>query len=131
MTDLADIRSAIHAGDETFGAKIRAGDAAGVAALYSDSAMLLPPGSPTVTGRENIQAFWQAVMNMGIKDARLEPVEVEAFGDTAIEVGKYTLKVEGGQTADQGKYVVVWKEEGGAWKLHRDVWNTSLSPAKV
>ncbi len=130
MTDLTDVRSAIRAGDETFGTHIRAGDAGGVAALYSDTAMLLPPGSETITGRENIRAFWQAVLNMGITDARLETVEVETFGDTAIAVGKYTLKVEGGQTADQGKYIVVWKQEGGAWKLHRDVWNTSVSRAK-
>lgn len=25
---------------------------------------------------------------------------------------------------DVGKYVVVWKDEGGVWKLHVDIWNT-------
>jgi ketosteroid isomerase-like protein len=24
---------------------------------------------------------------------------------------------------DQARYVVVWKREGGRWKLHRDIWN--------
>jgi ketosteroid isomerase-like protein len=29
---------------------------------------------------------------------------------------------------DSGKYVVIWKREDGAWKLHRDIWTTSASP---
>jgi ketosteroid isomerase-like protein len=32
---------------------------------------------------------------------------------------------------DRGKYIVVWKDEGGKWKLHRDIWNSSLpAPSK-
>ncbi len=63
---------------------------------------------------------------MGIKTARLETLELESHGETAVEVGKYTLGGGEGQTLDQGKYVVVWKNDGGAWKLHRDIWTSSL-----
>ena len=35
--------------------------------------------------------FWQAVMDLGIKEAQLETVEVERHGDTAIKVSKFTL----------------------------------------
>ncbi|MFN2131069.1 MAG: YybH family protein, partial [Anaerolineae bacterium] len=73
-----------------------------------------------------IQAFWQAVLDAGIKEARLEIREVEAHGDTAIEVGEYTLHGEGGAELDAGKYIVIWKREGGQWKLHRDIFNSSL-----
>lgn len=24
-----------------------------------------------------------------------------------------------------GKYIVVWKDDGGTWKLHLDIWNTN------
>jgi hypothetical protein len=27
---------------------------------------------------------------------------------------------------DEGKYVVVWKRVGGQWKLHRDIWTSSV-----
>jgi ketosteroid isomerase-like protein len=50
---------------------------------------------------------------------------VEAGADTAIELGKYTLVLKDRRVADAGKYLVVWKQQGGAWKLYRDVWNTS------
>ena len=64
---------------------------------------------------------------MGIKTARLDTVEAEEYGETAIEIGKYTLSGEAGKVMDRGKYVVIWKQEGGQWKLHRDIWNSSLS----
>jgi ketosteroid isomerase-like protein len=39
------------------------------------------------------------------------------------------MKLKNGKTADRGKYIVVWKRDGGQWRLHRDSWNTSM-PAK-
>jgi hypothetical protein len=27
---------------------------------------------------------------------------------------------------DQGKYIVIWKREKGQWKLHRDIFNSSV-----
>ena len=65
-------------------------------------------------------------MDMGFKTATLEIVEAEGHGDTAIEVSKYTLQGEGGQVLDEGKYIIIWKQEDGQWKLHRDIFNSSL-----
>lgn len=107
---------------ETFG---RA-DAEGMGKLYTNNGQLFPANSDIITGTEGIQAFWQAVMDMGIKTAELETVELEGHGDTAIEVGRYTLGGDGDQILDKGKYIVIWKQEGGHWKLHRDIWNTSM-----
>jgi ketosteroid isomerase-like protein len=60
----------------------------------------------------------------------LETIEVEGYDDTAIEIGRYRLLAPGDVVADQGKYIVVWKNDHGAWKLHRDIWTTS-QPAAV
>jgi ketosteroid isomerase-like protein len=70
--------------------------------------------------------FWQALMDMGIKEVKLETVEVEKLDGTAIEVAEYTLLDEGGQALDKGKYIVIWKQEDGQWKLHRDIFNSSM-----
>jgi uncharacterized protein (TIGR02246 family) len=121
-----EVRDAIAAANENFMAAVKKGDAAALATLYTENGQVLPPNSDFVTGKEAIQALWQAVMDMGIKAATLETVEVEGHGDTAIEVGKYTLHGEEGQQLDKGKYIVIWKQEEGQWKLHRDIFNTSL-----
>jgi uncharacterized protein (TIGR02246 family) len=121
-----EVRDAIVAANEGFVAAFGRGDTAGLAALYTENGQVLPPNSDFVTGKEAIQAFWQAVMGMGIKGARLETVEVEGHGDTAVEVGKYTLLGGEGQQLDQGKYIVIWKQEKGQWKLYRDIFNSSM-----
>jgi len=119
------LREAIHATNQKFMKAFADRDAAGMAALYTGNGQLLPPNSDVVTGAPAIQAFWQAIMDMGIKSATLETVEVEGHGESAHEVGNYTLYGDNRQMLDQGKYIVIWMREGGPWKLHRDIWNSS------
>jgi len=121
----SDIRSLIETNNKTFVAAFKRGDAAAMAGLYTVEGQLLPANSDFVRGTAAIRAFWQGVMNLGLKDASLETIEVEAHGDTAIEVGRYTLIAAGGAVADSGKYIVIWKNDKGTWKLHRDIWTTS------
>jgi len=127
-----DTQSQIEAANSKFEDAFKRGDATAMANLYTLEAQLLPANTDFVRGTVAIRAFWQGVMNMGLKEARLETIEVEAHGDTAIEVGRYRLLAAGGAAADSGKYVVVWKNDSGTWKLHRDIWTTSQpAPASV
>lgn len=122
-----EVRDAIAAANENFMAAFKRGDAAGLAALYTENGQVLPPNSDFVTGKEAIQVFWQALFDMGIKGLKLKVVEVEGHGDTAIEVSKYTIYGEEGQELDKGKYIVIWKQKEGQWKLHRDIYNSNSS----
>lgn len=122
-----DLRSVIEAADRNFMDLFSRGDAAGMAELYTPDGQLLPPNSEVVSGHDGIRRFWQGVMDMGVKTARLQPDEVEGPGDTVVEIGRYTLGDGEGNELDRGKYLVIWKKQDGSWKLHRDIWNTSLS----
>jgi uncharacterized protein (TIGR02246 family) len=122
-----EVRDAIVTANENFMATFKRGDAAGLAALYTENGQVLPPNSDFVTGKEAIQAFWQAVFDMGVKEVKLKVVEVEAHGDTAIEVAKYSIHGEEGQELEKGKYIVIWKQKEGQWKLHRDIYNSNSS----
>ena len=128
MTETAsNIREEIRSANQNFEQNFAKGNAQGMAALYTSDGMLLPPGAGMQNGSNAIQNFWQMVMDMGIKAAHLETLEVEQEGETAIEVGQYELNGSEGQRMDQGKYIVIWKKQLGQWKLHKDIWNTSLS----
>jgi uncharacterized protein (TIGR02246 family) len=109
----------------------RAADANGVASCYTSDAQLLPANSEPVSGTSAIASFWRGVMGMGIAQVKLDTVEVESQGDLAVEVGRYTLAGADGGALDNGKYVVVWHRERGAWKLHRDIWTTNRPAAKT
>jgi uncharacterized protein (TIGR02246 family) len=121
----ADLRAAIAAANQRFVGAFRQHDVAAMAQCYTENAQLLPAHSDFVKGRVAIQQFWQGILEMALQGAELETIEVEGFGDTAIEVGNYTLSGDAG-IADRGKYIVVWKREEDRWRMHRDIWNTSM-----
>ncbi len=128
--DMAQVRQAIEEANVKFGEAVRMGDAAALAALYTEDAKLLPPNSEMIAGSEGIEAFWGGGLQMGIKDVILTTVEVLGMGDMVCEIGKYDLTIQPeGQDAiaDTGKYLVVWKKAPDeTWKLHIDIWNTSI-----
>jgi uncharacterized protein (TIGR02246 family) len=126
VTNSTPIYSAIEAANEAFMDAFKRSDAAGLAALYTADGQVLPPNGEPVAGHEHLQVFWQTLMDAGIQEAELKIDEVEDHGDTAIELSKYVLRGGEGQQLDQGKYIVIWKQDGGQWKLHRDIFNSSL-----
>ena len=123
---VTEISDAIVAANEKFMAVFKMGDAAGLANLYTENGQVLPPNGGFLTGKDAIQAIWQSILDMGAKEIKLDIVEVEGQGDTAIEVSNYTLYSEDGQELDKGKYIVIWKQKDGQWKLHRDIFNSSM-----
>ena len=127
--EVPPVRKAIEEGNAAFMAAFAAHDAAAVAALYTEDAQLLPPNADILEGQAAIQAYWQGAMDMGIDSVLFEIQEVDALGNTAVEVSLYTLYLPDGQVVDQGKYMVVWKRLGGRWYLHRDIFDTSQPPA--
>jgi uncharacterized protein (TIGR02246 family) len=122
------VRAAVDASNKKFGAAIAAGNAAGVAALYTEDAVVLPPNAESVTGRPAIEKFFLALIAGGVKGATLTAKEVEAHGETATEVGAYSIADAAGKELDRGKYIVLWKRVKGEWKLHRDIFNSSMPP---
>jgi uncharacterized protein (TIGR02246 family) len=125
-----DVRQAVEAGNAKWQEAFNQGDAATVAALYTDDATLMPPNSEMIEGRQGIQDFWQGAIQSGLKDASLTTVSVHASGETAYEIGKFSLTAHAEGKDPQvvsGKYVVVWQKGGdGMWKLHVDIWNSSM-----
>ena len=121
------VRSEIEETNARFTKALREGDAATVASLYTADGILAAPNAPLVRGTSAIKEMLGGmVKQMGAPDLKLETQEVEELGDTAWELGKYTMKAAG--NTDTGKYIVVWKRQGGAWKLHADIWNSDAPP---
>ena len=127
----AAVRAAIEAANKKFMDGAAKRDAALIASAYTVDAEAFPANSGVVTGRPALQKLWQSVLDSGIAAIELKTVEVESSGPFAYEVGNFTLKTKDGKAADQGKYVVVWKQISGQWFLHRDIWTTSMpAPTK-
>ncbi|MGE3846786.1 MAG: DUF4440 domain-containing protein [Gammaproteobacteria bacterium] len=117
-------KDAIKAANKTLMGFLAAGDAASIAKCYSAKAMLLPQGVPGMKGAKNIAGYWAGAIAQGVASGVLKTGEVDELGSTAVECGTYQLKTADGTVCGAGKYVVVWKKEGGACKLHRDIYNS-------
>lgn len=133
LTQPADadaVRSEIDAANAQFSALAAKGDGAGLAALYATGGQVLPAGSDPIKGPQAIQKFWQGALDSGIAGIGLTTIEIFGRGPTATEVGQYELRDKAGKVLDHGKYIVVWRHEGGKWKLLRDMFSTNVPPPK-
>jgi uncharacterized protein (TIGR02246 family) len=122
-------KAEIEAVYQKFMDRVAAGDAAGVAALYTENARLMAPNAPLAEGIPAITAVFQAFVDAGTKSVKLEVDTVHEFGDAAVEEGRYTLEIEpqgAGTVTDQGKYIVFWRKQDGEWKLDADCFNSNL-----
>ena len=126
MTSSESIKNEISSSNANFMAIFAEGNTEGLAGLYTEDAILLPPNNEEITGRKAIGEMWQGAIDMGIKTIKLESVHVDEYGDVVSEIGKYSLFTADGSEADNGKYQVIWKQESGSWKLYSDIWNTSV-----
>jgi uncharacterized protein (TIGR02246 family) len=126
-----DVRQAIEQVNARFVEAFKAGDAAAIASLYTETAKMLPPDATEIAGREAIQAEWQSGIDDGLKDLTLEAQEVEASGDLAYEIGAFSLQVpteHDDMATAGGNYVVVWQRGAeNDWRLHVDTWNDAAA----
>lgn len=103
-----------------------AGDAAAVAALYTEDGVVMPPNAGASTGRKTIQAFIEKDLaaNKG-NTLEVESVESSKSGDLGFARGTWRMKDPKGNILDEGKWVEVRKMVDGQWRIHRDIWNSS------
>jgi uncharacterized protein (TIGR02246 family) len=124
------VRAKVKAANAQFSAAAAKGDGAGLAALYSADGQVMPAGSDPIRGAEAIQKFWQGALDSGIAGIGLKTIEIYGHGPTATEVGEYELRDKAGKVLDHGKYIVVWQQADGNWKLLRDMFSTNVPPPK-
>lgn len=129
--DSAAVQQAITAANARFVDAFKRGDAATLAANYTEDAVLMAPGMTAWEGRAGIsQGFTGFVSQFGFVDARLVTKDVILAGDYAIERGTYAWTLHpksgtGADVVDNGKYLTVWQRQAdGSWKIIRDIDNS-------
>jgi uncharacterized protein (TIGR02246 family) len=121
---MAQNKATIDKLNDSWAAAFNKGDAAAIAAMYTDDATVLPQGGAMVKGHTAIQDFWAKTIT-DLSDAKLTTVELHTMGEVmAYEIGTVTAKTKASPPQDvAGKYVVVWRRSGLSWKLAVDIFN--------
>jgi ketosteroid isomerase-like protein len=121
--------SLITSDNAKFSEQIAAGDSAGLASHYWPDAELLIDNLEPVKGKDIINA-WGAAIRMGVKGLTLTTTDITGSSAFIIETGNYEMKDAKQSLLDKGKYVVVWENRNGEWKIYRDIGSTSMPLSK-
>lgn len=111
---LPDFRRALDAVLARFAEAYNRKDVAGLAALFAEDAVLVPPG-PIVAGRRDIAQTYRTRLEHGARGLRFEVVEARAEGDLAWAVGRFTGTVpgEGGRPQERrGNFSTLYRRQG-------------------
>ena len=104
-------------------------DAVAAANVYDENASILPPNEPIVTGRANIQAYWQGAIDAGIIDATVNTIDAKSEGNLGYEIGTFTLRFAGAENdtiVEIGKYTEILKlNKEGVWMSIYGMWSSN------
>jgi uncharacterized protein (TIGR02246 family) len=103
-------------------------DVAACLALFTEDAQILPQHGPIVSGRQSIEEFLKAQMTPVVL-FNTESDMTLVREDMAVEQGHYSVRdLRRGSDIEMGKYLHVWRNVNGTWKLYRLIYNTDVAP---
>ncbi|MEK7226871.1 MAG: DUF4440 domain-containing protein [Bacteroidota bacterium] len=110
--------------NESYSNRFMSNDPAFYSDRYCADAQVYSPGLPAVAGRDSIRSFFYN--NGNNKEAKIELPAGNFYGteDFVVEEGTYNFPDGKGGNYDKGKFIAIWKQEEGKWKLFREIWNT-------
>lgn len=127
--DLVNAKKEIEAANNDLSAALAKGDSIAVGNAYTIDAKILYADAPVVVGRAKIQTQWAKSINNGANHLKITTLEVWGDENAITEEGIYEFKSKENKSIAVGKYIVIWKKEGGKWKLHRDMANSDMPSA--
>ena len=93
-------------------------------ALLMDNARLLPPNHPAVDGKAAILEYYDGIVGDTIR-YEAEQGKLVTVGAVGITEGTYKVKnVPEDKYVEMGKYMAVWANLNGEWKIARIMVNT-------
>jgi len=118
---------------DAYMAAVLKGDAAAVAALYTDDAIEMPPNVAAVKGKAAIEQYYKKQFaGAKISSFTLTHVDSRTSGEMGYDVGTYaqTMTPTGGTSSfqDAGKYIVLVAKSGGKWKVRYVCYNSDSPP---
>lgn len=123
-----EVTKTIEKAYKTFSEAFLKRDASLAASAYDEHAIVFPPDSKPIQGKQAIESFWKGMIDSGVREAHLTTVELSGGGDYVHVRGTGVLKVQpqdGKPSERKIKYVVIWKHTANGWKIDWDIWNSS------
>jgi ketosteroid isomerase-like protein len=103
------------------------GDTAFLNNIFTNDAKVFAPNSDVVVGRKAIADLNTLWVSYNIKEFSEESTALYGNEDYLIDEGTYFMRYGNDDLIEKGKYINIWKPENGEWKLHSNIWNSSMN----
>ncbi len=100
------------------------GDVAAIDSMFLPDARSYPPGAAAAIGIDAIHALTVDFLKAGITAFREETTAFYGTAEYVVDEGIYVLTYGGGIT-ERGKYINVWKQDNGRWRIQANIWNAN------
>ena len=120
-------QQAIRAATSTLETSFNANDIDKILTLYTENSVFMPPNKPLLRGRDELKQFYDGLLKGGSKGLKMTPGDVAGHGPLAYESGSYTMM--NGNVPDRGKYLFIFRNMNGSWKIEYTSWSSDLPPS--
>lgn len=120
--DLEATRNVIAQQNRQFTEAHVSGDVAAIDAMFLPDARSYPPGAPAAIGIAAIHDLTVDFLKAGITEFREETIAFYGNAEYVVDEGTYALAYGQGLT-ERGKYINVWKQVDGRWRIQANIWN--------
>jgi len=128
--NLDSVKAYITEMNKSYGHRFKTNDTAFYKERYCKDAAVYCPNVPAVVGIDSIISFFYGGGNNTETIIELPPNNISGNTDLVVEDGPYNFPDGKGGSVDKGKFIALWKQEDGKWKLYREIWNTDLPQSK-
>ncbi len=124
--DISQSESEVRAKTDRFTAAHITRDTAFLNNIFTEDARVFAPNSARVVGKKAIPRVNAEWVEYGIHEFEEKSTLFYGNKDYLIDEGTYFLRYGDENIIDRGKYINIWKNEGGEWKMYSNIWNTDL-----
>lgn len=101
-----------------------AGDVATIDSMFTSDAKSYPPGAGAVTGLTALHDFTVEYIKGGVTEFREETTDFYGNAEYVVDAGTYVVTYGPAHVTERGKYLNVWTQVEGRWKIKANMWNT-------
>ena len=123
-------RAAVQELAQRFIKALIAGDMPALLDCYDDDIVFEAPGLPMILGKAGVEKHYRMVFGLNVTACRQVPERIEERADCVIEAGSYVMNLSppgAGPIEDRGKYLLVYRQTGGKWRMWFDMVHSDTS----
>lgn len=121
---LDQVKATIHQANQEYAQRFNTNDVNWYKEKYTSDACAMADQHLSVCSPDSIAAYYyDGGKHKGLP---LETKETSIYGSAefVVEEGTWNIPDGKGGSFDHGKFIALWKQEAGKWKLYREIWNS-------